>query len=105
MVRHFNDLKVEDQVMVMLEQVIDPEIGIDLVNLGLIYDVKVENDICHILMTLTTPNCPLLDVIEADIQNTVTAIESINEVKIEYTFEPRWTPDSMSRYARIALGI
>lgn len=105
MVMHFNDLEVEDQVMVMLEHVIDPEIGIDIVNLGLIYEIDVKEDICHILMTLTTPHCPLLDVIEADIYQNVTAIEKINQVDIEYTFEPRWTPDSMSRYAKITLGM
>lgn len=105
MVKHFDDLNREDQVLVMLEQVIDPEIGIDIVNLGLIYEIKVTDNYCDLLMTLTTPNCPLLDVIEADIHHKVTAIDSIDDVKIEYTFDPPWTPDSMSRYARIALGI
>lgn len=103
--KHFNDLPIEDQVLVMLEHVIDPELGIDLVNLGLIYKVTVTDRHCHLLMTLTTPNCPLLDVIEADIHQHVLAIESIDTLEIEYTFTPRWTPDNMSRYARIALGI
>ncbi|MGO4936566.1 metal-sulfur cluster assembly factor [Fundicoccus sp. Sow4_H7] len=89
-----------------LEKVIDPELGIDLVNLGLIYNVGIDDaGICHIEMTLTTTGCPLVDVIVDDINREVKKIAAITDVEIEFVWYPAWTPDKMSRYAKIALGI
>lgn len=101
----FEDLSIDEQVYVMLEQVIDPELGIDIVSLGLVYEVTVTDRHCHILMTLTSPGCPLADVIEETIIMNVSAIKDIDSVEVEITFTPPWSTDNLSRYARIALGL
>ena len=93
-------------VMAALETVIDPELGIDLVNLGLIYNVEVDNEgVCAIDMTLTTMGCPLADVIVMDVRNAVLKVDGISDVMIEFVWYPAWGPERMSRYAKIALGM
>lgn len=93
-------------VMAALETVIDPELGIDLVNLGLIYNVEVNNEgVCAIEMTLTTMGCPLADVIVTDVRNAVLKVDGISDVMIEFVWYPAWGPERMSRYAKIALGM
>ena len=94
------------QVLDALEDVIDPELGIDIVNLGLIYDVDVDDaGNCQINMTLTTPGCPLSDVLDRDIKELAGAVEGVNQVTVNLVWYPVWTMDKMSRYAKIALGI
>lgn len=93
-------------VMAALETVIDPELGIDLVNLGLIYNVEVNNEgVCAIDMTLTTMGCPLADVIVTDVRNAVLKVDGISDVMIEFVWYPAWGHERMSRYAKIALGM
>ena len=92
------------QVLDALENVIDPELGIDIVNLGLIYDVDDAGN-CQINMTLTTPGCPLSDVLDRDIKEHAGAVEGVNQVTVNLVWYPVWTMDKMSRYAKIALGI
>lgn len=93
-------------VMAALETVIDPELGIDLVNLGLIYNVEVNNEgVCAVDMTLTTMGCPLADVIVTDVRNAVLKVDGISDVMIEFVWYPAWGPERMSRYAKIALGM
>lgn len=93
-------------VMAALETVIDPELGIDLVNLGLIYNVEINNEgVCAINMTLTTMGCPLADVIVTDVRNAVLKVDGISDVMIEFVWYPAWGPERMSRYAKIALGM
>lgn len=88
-----------------LENVIDPELGIDIVNLGLVYDVELkEGGVAHVFMTLTTPACPLADIIFDEVNREVMALPYVKEVDLELTFYPPWSPDRMSRYAKIALG-
>ena len=95
-----------NQVLDALENVIDPELGIDIVNLGLIYDVDVDdNGTCKINMTLTTPGCPLSDVLDRDIKEKAGNIDGIKQVDINLVWYPVWTMDKMSRYTKIALGI
>ncbi|WP_276754710.1 metal-sulfur cluster assembly factor [Limosilactobacillus ingluviei] len=94
------------QVLDALEDVIDPELGIDIVNLGLIYDIDVDDaGNCQINMTLTTPGCPLSDVLDRDIKEHAGAVEGVNQVTVNLVWYPVWTMDKMSRYAKIALGI
>ncbi|WP_124057302.1 metal-sulfur cluster assembly factor [Vaginisenegalia massiliensis] len=89
-----------------LEQVIDPELGVDIVNLGLVYEVDLnEEGLCQVKMTLTTIGCPLADVIVQDVKQQLLKIEAIKEVNVEFVWYPAWTPERMSRYARIALGV
>ena len=96
----------EDAVMGALEQFIDPELGIDLVNLGLIYDVQVDEEgHCIITMTLTTMGCPLGDFLNEAITKAATSVDGVNDCKINLVWEPAWGIDRMSRFAKIALGL
>lgn len=96
----------EDAVMGALEKVIDPELGIDLVNLGLIYDVSVDDDgLCIVTMTLTTMGCPLGDFLNDAITEAATSVDGVNKCKINLVWEPVWGIDKMSRFAKIALGL
>ena len=82
------------------------DLGLDLVNLGLIYDVAVDAaGLCTVTMTLTTMGCPLTDYLHDDITRTVKGVAGINDCKINLTFEPPWTIEMMSRYAKVALGL
>lgn len=93
------------RIIEQLELVIDPELGIDIVNLGLVYEVEYrENNLAYVLMTLTTPACPLADVIFDEVDRAVKALPEVDEVELELSFYPPWQPDRMSRYAKIALG-
>lgn len=94
----------EEEVRRQLKNVIDPELNINIVDLGLIYEVEVEDDTAEILMTLTTPGCPLHGVFDEMVRQEVGALEGINRVEVELTFEPRWSPDKMSEEARQELG-
>lgn len=108
------DLK--KQIYQQLTKVIDPELKIDIVSMGLIYDVSIgqiqlENDKTrykiHILMTLTTPGCPLIGVLQQMIRAEVSQIEQIEsqDIDLELTFDPPWVPDMMSEEARAELGL
>lgn len=95
----------EKQVREQLKEVIDPELDINIVDLGLIYEVDVdeENNV-DILMTLTTPGCPLHGVFDELVKKEVGKIDEIGEIEVELTFEPRWSPEKMSDEARDELG-
>lgn len=96
----------EDQVREKLREVIDPELGVSILDLGLIYEVLVSPDgVCAITMTLTTIGCPLFGQIQKDIEDKVLEIEDIKSVSIELTFDPPWTPDKMAESAKIELGL
>lgn len=97
---------IKNRIMQALELVIDPELGIDIVNLGLVYEVNVFNGgYCEVKITLTTMGCPLADVITEDILNAVKTIPEITETDVKLVWYPAWDTSRMSRYARIALGI
>ncbi|WP_161877979.1 metal-sulfur cluster assembly factor [Alkalibacterium sp. MB6] len=99
-----NDIK--HRITQAMEQVIDPELGIDIVNLGLVYEVNVFNGgYCEMKITLTTMGCPLADVITEDILNAMKTIPEITETDVKLVWYPAWDTTRMSRYARIALGI
>jgi metal-sulfur cluster biosynthetic enzyme len=93
-------------VLNKLYDVPDPELGISIVDLGLIYEVTVKKEgIVDILMTLTTMGCPLFGVIESDMSKAVESLEEVKKVNIELTFEPPWTPDKMSDDAKMQMGL
>lgn len=97
---------IKESVLTALEQVIDPELGIDIVNLGLIYEVMLDQDgFCQINMTLTTMGCPLADIITDEIHRAMKSVPEVKDVQVKLVWYPAWTPERMSRYARIALGI
>ena len=96
---------VADQIIKALQDVIDPELGIDLVNLGLIYGVDMTAEgVVTVRMTLTTMGCPITDVLQQMIDSSLRKVEGVKKVQIEVVWEPAWTPDRMSRFAKIALG-
>lgn len=95
----------EQKVFKALKKVIDPELKVNLVDLGLIYGVKVENKLATIKMTLTIMGCPLTELLHDDITEKVTSVAGISECKIDLVWYPQWTPDKMSRIARLTLGV
>ena len=92
---------IKTRILSALEEVIDPELGIDIVNLGLIYEIRFDGDTgqTEIDMTLTTMGCPLADLLTDQIYDAMT------DTEVKLVWYPAWTVEKMSRYARIALGI
>ncbi|MCI7676713.1 metal-sulfur cluster assembly factor [Streptococcus orisratti] len=98
--------KIKDRILEALEMVIDPELGIDIVNLGLVYEIRFEQDgRTEIDMTLTTMGCPLADLLTNQIHDVMKDVPEVTSVEVKLVWYPAWTVDKMSRYARIALGI
>lgn len=98
-------LKIEEKVVQMLKTVYDPEILIDIYELGLIYNIDLSDagDL-KIDMTLTAPNCPAADFIVEDTRIKLESIDGVNNVEIRIVFEPEWTKDMMSEEAKLELG-
>ena len=98
--------KVESDIINVLQTVYDPEIPVSIYDLGLIYntDIKQNKDV-DILMTLTTPHCPVAQVLPKQIEDAVATLEEVGEVKVEITWEPEWKTDMMSESARLELGL
>lgn len=97
---------IKDRILEALEMVIDPELGIDIVNLGLVYEIRFNQDgHTEIDMTLTTMGCPLADLLTDQIQDVMRDIPEVTHTEVKLVWYPAWTVDKMSRYARIALGI
>jgi metal-sulfur cluster biosynthetic enzyme len=95
----------EAAVIDALRGVIDPEIGLDVVSLGLVYGVTFDADgDATVRMTMTTPACPLGEVIAEDAVNAARAVDGVGEVRVELVWDPPWTPDRMSPEAQRALG-
>ena len=88
----------------MLKTVFDPEIPVNIYDLGLIYKVDIQDDVCNIDMTLTAPSCPAADFLVEDIEQKVRSVEGINKVQVNIVFEPAWTKDMMSEEAKLELG-
>ncbi|WP_342265059.1 iron-sulfur cluster assembly protein [Cardinium endosymbiont of Philonthus spinipes] len=95
----------KEQIIAAIKQVYDPEIPVDVYELGLIYDITILplNNI-EVLMTLTSPNCPAADIIPSQVEEKIKAIEGVHEVKVDITFEPPYTIDRMSQAAKLELG-
>ena len=95
----------EAAVKKALRNVKDPELDLDLVVLGLIYDVDVTGDHVHVTMSLTTPMCPAVDQILADAKREVEGIDGVDHADIELTFDPPWSPEKMDPLIRSSLGL
>ena len=103
---NFNPNEIGDKIIQVIKTIYDPEIPVDIYELGLIYDVLVNEDFdVKIIMTLTTPNCPVAETLPVDVQDKVKTIKGIKSVDVEMTFEPPWTQDLMSDEAKLELGI
>lgn len=98
--------ELKDSIMGALELVIDPELGIDIVNLGLVYDLELKDDgLLVVTMTLTAMGCPLAGVIVDQVKAALTDIPEVKDTEVNIVWSPAWTKDRMSRYAKIALGV
>lgn len=93
-----------EEVVDALHQVEDPELGMDIVDLGLLYDVEVEGRKVRVSYTLTSMGCPAGAMIQEDIDRVVRELPGVEDVESELTFEPPWTPDRMSEDAKFILG-
>ncbi len=97
-------LEKEEEVLRMIKTVYDPEIPVNVYDLGLIYKIDIQGDTCNIEMTLTAPGCPAADFLVEDIKQKVGSVEGISTVNVDIVFEPEWTKDRMSEEARLELG-
>ncbi|MFT6055261.1 MAG: FeS assembly SUF system protein [Roseivirga sp.] len=96
---------LRDQVVAAIKTVYDPEIPVDVYELGLIYEINVfpVNNV-YVLMTLTSPSCPAAEVIPEEVKQSIKAIEGVNDVEVELTFDPPFTQEMMSEAAKLELG-
>lgn len=98
-------LKIEERIIAMLKTVYDPEIPVNIYDLGLIYKIDLQDDgDVSIDMTLTAPNCPAADFIMEDVRQKVDSVERVNSSVINLVFEPEWDKDMMSEEAKLELG-
>lgn len=96
----------KDDVLEALKAVYDPEIGVNIVDLGLVYDADIsESNAVEVTMTLTSMGCPLGPVIVSEVQNALAPLEGVGEVGVRIVWSPPWSPDMMSEEARDELGI
>jgi metal-sulfur cluster biosynthetic enzyme len=97
-------MPTKDEVVEALRAVEDPELGMDIVDLGLLYDVEVDGPKVKVIHSLTSMGCPAGPMIQEDIVSVASAVEGVEEVEIELTWEPPWTPERMSDDAKFILG-
>lgn len=96
---------IGDKIVAVLKTIYDPEIPVDIFELGLVYDVQVSDQRgAKILMTLTTPNCPAAESLPLEVETKVKALDEIDTATVEITFDPPWTKDMMSEAAKLELG-
>jgi metal-sulfur cluster biosynthetic enzyme len=95
---------LKEQILEALKNVHDPELGINIVDLGLVYGVEIEGDAVHVTYTLTTMGCPIGPLIEAEIRQFLSTVEGVEQVEAEMVLRPPWTPEMMSEEAKAALG-
>ena len=99
------DVTLRDKIVSVIKTVYDPEIPVDVYELGLIYDIKIDDDNqVEILMTLTAPNCPAAGTLPVEVEERVASIPGVNKAQVEITFDPPWDKDRMSEAARLELG-
>ena len=97
---------LKDQIISALKRVYDPEMPVNIYELGLIYSIEAGAEGAVLIrMTLTAPNCPVAGTLPGDVERAVRAVPGVTDVKIELTFDPPWTKDRMSEAAKLALGI
>ncbi len=100
-----SEILSEEEVRTVLRSVIDPEVGMNIVDLGLLYGVEISENCLHIDLTMTTPACPMGEMILDDVHEVLTALEPTGmEIDIRMVWDPPWSPDRMSEYARKRLG-
>ncbi len=102
---NMNYLETESRIIDALRSIYDPEIPVNIYDLGLIYEIKVSGlGEAYIKMTLTSPNCPIAEDMPINVRDAVASVEGIQKVDVELTFEPEWTKEMMSDAAKLELG-
>jgi len=97
---------LKDQILAALRKVYDPEMPVNIYELGLIYSLDVDDGgRANVRMTLTAPNCPVAGTLPGEVEKAIRAVPGVSDVKLELTFDPPWTKDRMSEAAKLALGI
>jgi len=92
--------ELQDQIVLALKTIFDPEIPVDIYELGLIYEVKLDDEMNAVLqMTLTSPSCPVAESLPVEVEQKVASVDGVKSAKVEITFEPSWTQDMMSEEA------
>ena len=100
-----NTADLGEKIVKELKSIFDPEIPVDIYELGLIYDVFVnEDNEVKILMTLTTPNCPVAESLPQEVEEKIKSLDEVKTAEVEITFDPPWTKDLMSEEAKLELG-
>lgn len=97
-------MATREEVVEALRQVEDPELGMDIVDLGLMYDIELENGKVKVIHTLTSMGCPVGPMIQQQIDEVVRALPGVDDVEVELTWDPPWTPEKMSEDAKFILG-
>ncbi|SDR91503.1 FeS assembly SUF system protein [Gillisia sp. Hel1_33_143] len=106
MEQEINTEELGEKIVKVLKTIYDPEIPVDIYELGLIYDVMVNTDYdVKILMTLTTPNCPVAESLPREVEERVKSVDTVKDCEVEITFDPPWTQDLMSEEAKLELGL
>ena len=98
-------MDLREQVIAEIRKIYDPEIPVNIYELGLIYDVKVKDDSVKIIMTLTSPNCPVAESLPKDVKDSAMQVEGIEKVDLDLVFEPVWNKDMMSESAKLELNL
>ena len=98
-----SDLK--KQIIEEIRKIYDPELPVNIYELGLIYDIKVENDTAKVKMTLTTPNCPVAESLPKEVKESILQVEGIEKVDLDLVFEPPWDKSMMSEAAKLELNL
>ncbi|MBZ9728218.1 iron-sulfur cluster assembly protein [Salegentibacter sp. JZCK2] len=106
MEKEINTEELGEKIVKVLKTIYDPEIPVDIYELGLIYDVMVNTDYeVKILMTLTTPNCPVAESLPQEVKERVASIDTVKDAEVEITFDPPWNQDLISEEAKLELGL
>jgi len=98
-------MNLREQVIAEIRKIYDPEIPVNIYELGLIYDVKVKEDTVKIIMTLTSPNCPVAESLPQDVKDSAMQVEGVEKVDLDLVFEPEWNKDMMSEAAKLELNL
>ena len=98
-------MELKEKIITEIKKIFDPEIPVNIYELGLIYKVEIEKDVVKIDMTLTTPNCPVADSLPKMVKNYILDIEGVSDVDLKLVWDPPWTKDKMSEAAKLELNL